>query len=165
MCSGTMYIYAYVEPKSYSAYFIVQWTNYISYQKFSFEGTVYNDISGRSFECLPMGDSVPCNCRFGIDTGTLSCTTKYKRSVLCVVVCVSALHLTSHLNQSCIMPNSSLPAAFTGDCMIAGIEIITHPENGLINIVLWQWALILLTMYLVFRLLFYVALQVRGTHR
>jgi hypothetical protein len=44
-----------------------QWTQYLSYQKYSYESIVFNDFNGQNFYCSMGADG--CKCIYGPDIG------------------------------------------------------------------------------------------------
>ena len=50
-----------------------------------------------------------------------------------------------------------------GDCTTAGIDVLAYMDYAGVD--MWKWALVLLSMYAIFRMVFYFTLLFKGTHR
>jgi hypothetical protein len=53
----------------------------------------------------------------------------------------------------------------TGACTVSGSTVLAYESHGFTGIVLWQWALILVAMYVITRIIYYLALSLRSTKR
>lgn len=63
--------------------YVAQWTQYLSYQKFSYESIVYNDFNGENFACQESASG--CQCIYGPNIGMAQDVTRDLRSTLFMI--------------------------------------------------------------------------------